>query len=136
MRDVHHVLREKEVVLKQVRREIEALRLVCNLLYDEGDFTPNILESGLEREEESDVFRLVEEREDALARIRERPVDTPPRNIKKGSGRSVLLQFRQVALDASRMFLRRVLDSSLLGHDPQRKSIRDLYERLGRFGAA
>lgn len=136
MRDVYEVLREKEIAIERVRREIEALRSVCYLLCDEGDSTSHGFESGVERKEESDVLILAKERQDALAQIRARLVDTRPKSIKKGSGSSVLLQFRQVALGASRTFLRRVLDSPLLEREPQRKAFRDLFERLGRSTAA
>ena len=136
MRDVYEVLREKGIAIERVRREIEALRSVCHLLGDEGDSTSDALESSVERKEQSDMLRPANEREDALARIRARLVDTRTRSIKKRSGSSVLLQFRQVALDASRTFLRRVLDSRLLEHEPQRKAFRDFFERLERSSAA
>jgi hypothetical protein len=137
MRDLYSVLREKEIAIERLRREIEVLRSVCNSLFSEGDFRANILVSRLGREEETVDLELSGERENVLGRSHGRLVAMPPRrNIKKMSGRSVLLQFRQVGLDASRMFLRRVLDSPLLEHEPQRKSIRDLYERLGRISAA
>ena len=136
MQDLYQVLTEKEIAIERLRREIQVLRLVCNSLYDEADFRFDTLGSRLGEEEDTVDLRLSCERENALAQIRGRLVDTLPRDIKKGSGRSVLLRFRKVGLDASRMFLRRVLDSPLLEHEPQRKSIRDLYERLGRFRAA
>ena len=136
MRDLYQVLTEKEIAIERLRREIQVLRSVRNSLYDEADFRPDTLGSRLGEEEETVDLRLSGERENALAQIRGRLVGTLPRDIKKGDGRSVLLQFRQVGLDASRMFLKRVLDSPLLEHEPQRKSIRDLYERLGRFRAA
>ena len=136
MRDVYEVLREKEIAIERVRGELEALRSVCHLLCDERDSTSGAFESGVERKEKSDVLRLANEREYALARIRARLVDTRPKSIKKGSGSSVLIQFRQVAVGASRTFLRRVLDSRLLEHEPQRKAFRDLFERFGRSSAA
>src|ERR1700751_1929767 len=37
MRDVYEVLRAKEILIDQLRREVEALRLVAPLLNDEGD---------------------------------------------------------------------------------------------------
>ncbi|MBZ5683906.1 MAG: hypothetical protein LAP86_02620 [Acidobacteriia bacterium] len=37
MRDVYEVLRAKEILIEQLRREIEALRLVAPLLNDDGD---------------------------------------------------------------------------------------------------
>jgi hypothetical protein len=136
VKHVYEVLREKEIAIERVRREIEALRSVCHLLCDEGDSTSDAFESGVERKEKSDVLRPANERGDAVARIRARLVDTRPKSVKKGSGSSVLLQFRQVALGASRTFLRRVLDSPLLEHEPQRKAFRDLFERLARSNAA
>ena len=136
MRDLYQVLTEKEIAIERLRREIEVLRLVCNSLYDEGDFRRDTLGSRLEGKEETVDLRLSGEAENALARIRGRLVGTLPKDIKKESGRIVLLRFRKVGLDASRMFLRLVLDSPLLEHEPQRKSVRDLYEQLGRFRAA
>lgn len=37
MRDVYEVLRAKEILIEQLRREIEALRLVAPLLSDDGE---------------------------------------------------------------------------------------------------
>jgi hypothetical protein len=37
MRDVYEVLRAKEILIEQLRREIEALRLVAPLLNDDRD---------------------------------------------------------------------------------------------------
>jgi hypothetical protein len=37
MRDVYEVLRAKEILIEQLRREIEALRLAAPLLSDDGD---------------------------------------------------------------------------------------------------
>lgn len=37
MRDVQEVLREKRAAVEEIRREVEALRLVATLLADEGD---------------------------------------------------------------------------------------------------
>lgn len=40
MRDVYEVLRAKEILIEELRREIEALRLVAALLNDEGENGP------------------------------------------------------------------------------------------------
>ena len=101
MRDVYEMLREKEIAIERVRREIGALRLACHLLCDESDLTSGAFESGVERKEKPDVLRLANEREDALAAIYARLVDTRPKSVKKGGGSGVLLQFRQVALGDS-----------------------------------
>ena len=69
MPDLCQLLREKEIAIERVRREIEALRLVSNLLYDEGDFTPNTLDSGLAREKASGVLRLVDERGESFIAV-------------------------------------------------------------------
>ena len=37
MHDVYEVLRAKEILIEQLRREVEALRLVAPLLNDDGD---------------------------------------------------------------------------------------------------
>ena len=37
MRDVYEVLRAKEILIEPLRREVEALRLVAQLLSDDGD---------------------------------------------------------------------------------------------------
>jgi|SRR5579864_991648 len=37
MRDVYEVLRAKEILIEQLRREVEALRLAVPLLSDDGD---------------------------------------------------------------------------------------------------
>lgn len=135
LRDVYEVLKEKEIAIKRVRREIEALSLVCHLLHLEGDSTADAVESGVEQEEKSYALRLAGEREEALARIRARLMDPQPKSIKKRSGKSVLLQFRRIALGASSTFLTRVVDSRLLEHEPQRKTVRDFFEWLGRSTA-
>lgn len=135
MQDVYEVLREKEIAIERVRREIEALRLALPLLNDEGDSTTNTLESGIS-EEKAEVFSPAGESEDALARIRGRFVETGQKGIKEGTGRRVLLQFKDIALSVSRTFLKRVLGSPLLEREPQRKTIHHLSEQLERSNAA
>lgn len=135
MRDVYEVLREKETAIERVRREIEALRVVLHMLNDEGDSTPNTLKSSI-REEKADVVSPVGESEDALARIRLRFVDAGQKGIKKKTGRSILLQLKEIAVSRIAPFLKRVLDSPLFEREPQRKTIRHLSERLERSNAA
>jgi len=134
MQDVYEVLREKEIAIERVRREIEAMRSVLHLLNDESDSTPNTLESG--SEEKADVVSSAGESEDALARIRMRFVDAGRKGIKEGPGRSVLLQFKDIVLGVLRTFLKRVLDSPLFEREPQRKTIHHVSERLERSNAA
>ena len=139
MVDVYAVLREKELAIECVRREIEALRVVCYLLAgEEEDFSDNsirITESSREPEEKSSVASA-DERNAALAQIRARFLDPGKTQTKKENGRSVLLQFKQSALGASQTFLRRVRDSRLWQRDAQRSTIRDLFGRSARSNAA
>lgn len=136
MRDVHKVLREKKTAIKRVRREIEALRLVCQMMESAKDSpTDSIritMESSLEREEKSHVVSPADEKKAALEQIRERFEEGGRTEVKKENGRSVLLQCRQAAVNASQTFLKRVRDSRLWERDPQRNSIREFLDRLGR----
>lgn len=133
MPDIYQVLREKEAAIERVRREIEALRLVCRLMDSEDDTTTNASESGIEGEEKVDVISPVGERDESLARIRERLVKA---RESKVSGTNILLQFREVAVGTSRTLLKRVLDMRLLEREPQRKTIQNIAERLDRSNAA
>lgn len=140
MRDVYAVLREKELAIKRVRQEIEALRTVCQLLAEEEeDFRRNsirITESSKELEEKTAVISPTDGKEAALAQIRSRFLDAGRKEISKENGRSVLLQFRQSALGASQTFLKRVRDSRLWQREIQRNTIRDLFGRSTRSHAA
>jgi hypothetical protein len=135
MQDVYEVLREKEIAMERVRREIEAMRSVLHLLIDESDSTPITLESGIS-EEKADVVSSAGEGEDAIARIPMRFVDAGRKGIMEGTGRSVLLQFKDIVLGVLRTFLKRVLDSPLFERKPQRKTIHHVSERLERSNAA
>ena len=136
MRDVRAVLREKKTAIKRVRREIEALRLVCQMMESEKDSRVDsiriTMESSVERKEKTNVAPPAEEKKAALEEIRSRFEEGGEKEIKKENGRSVLLQCRQAAVNASQTFLRRVRDSRLWERDPQRNSIRDFLDRLGR----
>lgn len=142
LRDIYEVLKEKEIALARVRREVEALRLVCTLLCDEGDSTPITLKSAIKLREKREVVRRVDGRADeraaALAQIRARFVDAQPQTVqtKIESERGVLLQFREIALGASRTLLKRVRNSRLLEPEFQRKTVQDLFERLRLSNAA
>lgn len=140
MRDVYAVLREKELAIKRVRQEIEALRTVCQLLAEEEeDFRRNsirITESSKELEEKTAVISPTDGKEAALAQIRSRFLDAGRKEISIENGRSVLLQFRQSALGASQTFLKRVRDSRLWQREIQRNTIRDLFGRSTRSHAA
>jgi len=143
---VYEVLKEKESAIEQLRQEIKALRLVCQILHDEGDSDPRTFESGIkppdiepegiERIQKADVVRPADEREASLARIRARLDDARGKNAHTGGGRSALLRFRQAALGASRAFLKRILDSRSPEREPQQKTIRNFFERFGRPNAA
>ena len=139
MQDVYAVLREKELAIERVQREIEALRVVCQLATKEEDSIPDtirILESNTEPEEKTMVVSPAEEKKAALAQIRARFLDSDRRETTKENGGSVLVQFRQSALIASQMFLKRVRDSRLWQGELQRNTIRDLFGRSARSNAA
>ena len=136
MRDVRAVLREKKTAIKRVRREIEALRLVCQMMESEKDSPVDsiriTLESSGEREEKTNVASSADEKKAAIEQIRARFEEGGQKEVKKENERSVLLQCRQAAVNASHTFLKRVRDSRLWERDPQRNSIRDFLDRLGR----
>jgi hypothetical protein len=135
VRNVYELLKEKKIAIERLRREIAALRLVVPLLHDEGDFIPGNFEPVVGQERTSGI-PVSEEIDGWLAPIRSLLLDEERMGYKGESGRSVRLQFMQTALGASRTFFKRVLDSPLLEHEPQRNTIRDLFERLGRTNAA
>lgn len=133
------VLKEKEVAIEKLRVEIDALRLVCPLLHDDGDFNPTF-DSGdktaaIEFGEKAAVVPPADEREACLARIRARLGDHADKSAAP-SGRNVLLQFRQAALGASRALLKRVPSSRFLNRELQRRTIRSLFEWSGPSSAA
>lgn len=140
MQDVYAVLREKKLAIKRVRREIEALRVVCQLIAqneeDPNRDTIRILESSTEPEEKTTIVSPAEEKKAALAQIRTRFLDADQREMRKENGRSVLLQFSQSALSVSQTFLKRVCDSRLWQGEFQRNTIRDLFGRSARSNAA
>ena len=142
MQDVYAVLREKKLAIKRVRREIEALRVVCQLIAqneeDPNRDTIRILESSTDPEEKTAVVSPAEDEEKkaALAQIRTRFLDADQREMRKENGRSVLLQFSQSALSVSQTFLKRVRDSRLWQGEFQRNTIRDLFGRSARSNAA
>ena len=135
MKNVYAVLKQKEIAIKRVRREIQALRLVCHMMESEKDSRADTiritLESSPEPEGKMHVVPPTEEKKAALEQIRARFVEGPGHEIKKPNGRSVLLQFRRAALNASHTFLKRVCDSRLWDRETQR-GIRDLLERFER----
>ena len=136
--DVYEVMREKEIAIAQIRREVEALRLVCQMLEKEGDSIPSTLETSPELKDEhrenSDVVAPDSERQAVLASIRARLADAEPTDPPKES-RSVVVQFRDAALGASRALLKRVPNSRLFERKPQQSAIRNLFERFGRNAA-
>ncbi len=137
MRDIYEVLKEKEDALKRVRREVETLRSAWPLLLDEDDSTRKTVSPGMERKENV-VTSSADETAALIAQIRARFVAAPAPRITdiKESQKSLLLQFRQRALDASHTLLRRVRDSRLLEGEFQRKTVRDLFEWLRPSNAA
>jgi len=135
VRQVYDVLSEKETAIKRLRREIDALRLVCQMVHEEGDSSPNACDSSVEREDDTEAVRRAHEKEAALARLRIRLLEEPQEGATESSG-NVLLQFGRAALGASRSLLKRVLVTRLLEREPPGKTIRDVFERLGRSPAA
>lgn len=131
MRNVYELLKEQEVAIQRLRVEIAALRLVIPLLHEEGDS----IESGSAHETPY-VIPVVPKRRDLSAALHPRIVEAGPNDNKEESARSVLLHFRQIALDVSRALLKRVRDSGLSNREPQGKTVRDLFERLGPTNAA
>jgi hypothetical protein len=136
--DVYEVMKEKEIAIAQLRREVEALRLVCQMVQDQDDSVPNTLELCSERlEEHGDEHREIDnvasaviEREAVLASIRTRLVNaklTDPAN----RSRNVAAQFRQAALGASRALLKRIPYRRLIERKPQANPMRNLFERFG-----
>ena len=109
LQDVHEVLKEKEAELQRVRHEVEVLRLACPLLLDEWEGEGNV------------VVTASDESASSLDMIRAQLVARQP-GVTKTSGKSVLLKFRQVALDASRSLLKRVRDGHLLDPEFQRET--------------
>ena len=136
MRDIRAVLRVKKTAITRVRREIEALRLVCQMMESEKDSGVDsiriTMESSVEREEKTNEASPAEETKAALEEIRTQFEEGGQKEIKKESGRSVLLQCKQATVNASQTFLRRVRDSRLWERDPQRNSIREFLDRFGR----
>ncbi|HXJ86734.1 MAG TPA: hypothetical protein VMS18_07960 [Candidatus Binatia bacterium] len=135
---VYEVLREKEIAIERLREEIEALRLVCQMVHNEADSTADTFESEIQvtRGNHASAIRPTDDKAATLARIRARLVDPSGESIRNNGGGSALLQFREAALSASRAFLKRVLDSRSAGRAPQRSGIRELFVRFGRSNAA
>ena len=131
MPDVYAVLKEKEVVIARVRREIEVLRAACELLTDESDFRSNTGAPGVEEEERDSKFSLSDEKKASLARIRARLADAPTQRTDPTTGTSFLLPFKQVAQSA-----RRFLNNRSSERDPQRRTMRHIFGLLGRSNAA
>jgi hypothetical protein len=104
LQDIYEILKEKEAELLRVRHQVEVLRLACPLLLEEWEGEGNV-----------DVTAS-DESAASLAMIRAQLV-APQLVVKKASEKSVLLKFRQVALDASRSLLKRVREGHLL--DPE-----------------
>lgn len=141
MQDVYAVLREKELAIECVRREIEALRVVCQLLARDNEADPTrdsirILESSTEPETNTMAVSPADEKKAALAQIRARFLDAGQKKASMPNGASVLLHFRESALSASHTFLRRVRDSRLWQGELQGNTIRDLFGRSARSDAA
>lgn len=139
MPHVHEVLSEKEISIDRLRREIDALRLVCDMLHEEGDADPTAFELAIEQSEgegTTESIPLADEKEASLARIRVRFIDGQENNVTTNTEPSVPLDSSHSTPGDSRSFLKRVLDIRFLEREPQRKAIRDLFQRFGRSNAA
>ena len=62
VRNVYEVLKEKESAIERVRREVEALRLVSDLLVDQGDPKPNTFALGASPETNIDIVQPTKKR--------------------------------------------------------------------------
>jgi hypothetical protein len=131
--DVYKVLKQKEIAIAQLRREIQALRVVCRMLQNEDDSIPHTIDSPTEQRDTTNVVGPVSERDAILASIRVRLVDAQT-NTPKGY-RGVVAQFRQAAVGASRALLKRVSYSRLFERKPQQQAIGSLPERVGHPAA-
>lgn len=137
MRHVYEVLKEKEIAIERLRREIDALRFACQMLQGEDDSAPDDSHgehSSTELEDKTGLLARIDERETALARIRARLGSTQP---KSAHGKAAaLIQFKEAAVGASRVIWTRFLDFRARKAQPERKTIRYLFERSGRSSAA
>jgi len=135
MQDIYAVLREKETAMKRVRREIQALRLVCKMLESKKDSGMDsiriTLDSSVEGEEKIDGVSPIDEKKVALEQIRAKFVEARQKEIKKENAIGFLLRFRQAALNASHTFLKRVGDGRLWERGAPRSG-RDVFDRFGR----
>jgi hypothetical protein len=134
------VVKEKEVAIEKLRLEIDALRLVCPLLHEDGDFNPTTFQSddkgaGVKFGQKTDIVPPADERKACLARIRAQLGHRADKSAAP-SARSVLLQFRQAALGASRALLKRIPSSRFLNKELPRRTLRSLFEGPGRASAA
>jgi hypothetical protein len=136
VQQIYKMLREKEVALQRVRREIEALRVACPLLCDESDFAPDVVEPRIQPEAKTAAVSVAYEADASLTETNSRPVDAGQKDLQRENEKNGVLQLGQAALDASRTFLKRVLDNHFVEREPQRKTIRNIFEWLGRSNAA
>ncbi len=138
MLDVYEIVKEKEVAIAQLRQEVEALRMVCQMLQDEGESVADITDSGIEPEEtepdKTTEISPVDDREAILASIRIRLIDARSKNSADES-KSAVGQFRKAALDASRALFKRIPHSHFCEKIGQGNTIRSLFGRFGRHAA-
>ena len=128
LRDIYEVLKEKQIALERISQEVEALRLACPLLLDEGD--SGTLVVGMQQQESNKSARTSNEVAASLEAIRIQLVAALPPDVAPQIQKSVLLKFRETALGVSHKLLKRVRHSRLLESEFQRKTVRDLFERL------
>jgi hypothetical protein len=131
--DVYKVLKQKEIAIAQLRREIQALRLVCGMLQNEDNSIPNAADLPTERGDKTNAVAPVGERDAILASIRVRLVEAQT-NTPKGY-RAVVGQFRQAAVGASRALLKRIRYRHLFERKPQQQAMRSVPDGIGHHAA-
>jgi len=128
LRDIYEVLKEKEIEFERISQEVEALRLACPLLVDEGDSRTLVV--GMQQQETNISARTSNEAAASLEAIRIQLVAALPARVTPPIEKRVLLKFREAALSATYKLLKRVRDSRLLESEFQQKTVRDLFERF------
>ncbi len=105
MRDIEQLLREKEEAIKQVRREVEALRSVTPLLSESGIFIPRSFvygDAGIETDAalgEALVTvgpLLTDDKDEFDPEIRARLADAAENDLKLSSEGGISRQLRRI----------------------------------------
>ena len=92
MQDVYAVLKQKEIAIERVHREIEALRLVSHIMESEKNFGMDsiriTLESSIAAEEKTQVVSPAEVGMPASEQICGRLPEAPRKEVRKAMGRA------------------------------------------------